>query len=51
MSRYWRLEAFAQRTFTELPAGSQSVVLLMRALVGRPQLVLLDEVWLVQYGR
>lgn len=39
------VEAFAQRTFSELSAGVQSVVLLMRALVGRPQLVLLDEVW------
>jgi len=39
------VEEFAQRTFSELPAGVQSVVLLMRALVGRPQLVLLDEVW------
>ena len=39
------VETFAQRTFAELPAGAQSVVLLMRALVGRPQLVLLDEVW------
>ena len=39
------VEAFAQRTFAELSAGAQSVVLLMRALVGRPQLVLLDEVW------
>jgi ABC-type glutathione transport system ATPase component len=39
------VEEFARRTFSELPAGVQSVVLLMRALVGRPQLVLLDEVW------
>lgn len=39
------VEEFAQRTFSELHAGVQSVVLLMRALVGRPQLVLLDEVW------
>jgi ABC-type transport system involved in cytochrome c biogenesis ATPase subunit len=39
------VEEFAQRTFAELPAGMQSVVLLMRALVGRPPLVLLDEVW------
>lgn len=37
--------AFARRAFVELSPGEQSVVLLMRALVGRPQLVLLDEVW------
>ncbi|KAI0061896.1 P-loop containing nucleoside triphosphate hydrolase protein [Artomyces pyxidatus] len=36
---------FAQRIFSTLPAGAQSVVLLMRALVGRPPIVLLDEVW------
>jgi len=34
---------FAQRRFTELSAGEQRVVLVMRALVGRPPLVLLDE--------
>jgi ABC-type molybdenum transport system ATPase subunit/photorepair protein PhrA len=39
------VEEFAQRPFSGLPAGVQSVVLLMRALVGRPPLVLLDEVW------
>ena len=37
--------AFARRTFVALSPGEQSVVLLMRALVGRPPLVLLDEVW------
>lgn len=38
-------EAFARRAFVGLSPGEQSVVLLMRALVGRPQLVLLDEAW------
>ncbi|KAH7883338.1 P-loop containing nucleoside triphosphate hydrolase protein [Phlebopus sp. FC_14] len=37
--------AFGERDFVDLCAGEQSIVLLMRALVGRPQLVLLDEVW------
>ena len=39
------VEEFAQHPFAALPASVQSVVLLMRALVGRPPLVLLDEVW------
>ncbi|KAH9022493.1 P-loop containing nucleoside triphosphate hydrolase protein [Lactarius hengduanensis] len=39
------MEGFARRPFAALPAGVQSVALLMRALVGRPSLVLLDEVW------
>lgn len=34
---------FAQARFTELSAGEQRVVLVMRALVGRPPLILLDE--------
>ncbi|KAF9811747.1 hypothetical protein IEO21_06470 [Rhodonia placenta] len=37
--------AFAQRQFVDLGPGEQAIVLLMRALVGRPPLVLLDEVW------
>ncbi|KAI0301736.1 P-loop containing nucleoside triphosphate hydrolase protein [Multifurca ochricompacta] len=39
------VEEFARLSFAEIPAGVQSMVLLMRALVGRPPLVLLDEVW------
>jgi len=38
-------DIFAKRDFVDLSAGEQSIVLLMRALVSRPQLVLLDEVW------
>ncbi|KAJ7089806.1 P-loop containing nucleoside triphosphate hydrolase protein [Mycena belliarum] len=37
--------AFAACRFIDLPIGAQRMVLLMRALVGRPPLVLLDEVW------
>jgi len=36
---------FAARRFTSLSPGEQRIVLLMRALVSRPPLVLLDEVW------
>lgn len=36
---------FSSRDFVELSVGEQRMVLLMRALVGRPQLVLFDEVW------
>ncbi|KAJ7247172.1 P-loop containing nucleoside triphosphate hydrolase protein [Mycena haematopus] len=39
------LSAFARTRFPDLPVGAQRMVLLMRALVGRPPLVLLDEVW------
>ncbi|KAJ6493285.1 P-loop containing nucleoside triphosphate hydrolase protein [Mycena sanguinolenta] len=39
------LLAFAQAKFPSLPVGAQRMALLMRALVGRPPLVLLDEVW------
>ncbi|KAI0090883.1 P-loop containing nucleoside triphosphate hydrolase protein [Irpex rosettiformis] len=38
-------EAFSQKAFVDLPGGEQSIVLLMRALVGRPPLVILDEAW------
>ncbi|TFK50884.1 P-loop containing nucleoside triphosphate hydrolase protein [Heliocybe sulcata] len=38
-------EGFGQRNFADLSAGEQGLVLLMRALVGRPPLVILDEVW------
>ncbi|KAF8157305.1 P-loop containing nucleoside triphosphate hydrolase protein [Mycena galopus ATCC 62051] len=37
--------AFAAHPFLSLPIGAQRMVLLMRALVGQPPLVLLDEVW------
>ncbi|KZT72370.1 P-loop containing nucleoside triphosphate hydrolase protein [Daedalea quercina L-15889] len=37
--------AFAKRHFIDLTTGEQSMVLLMRALVGRPPVVFLDEVW------
>lgn len=37
--------AFASTPFSALPAGEQRMVLLMRAVVGKPPLVLLDEVW------
>ncbi|KAK1226497.1 hypothetical protein PQX77_010523 [Marasmius sp. AFHP31] len=38
-------EGFAKRNFVNLSVGEQRMVLLMRALVARPKLVLLDEVW------
>ncbi|KAG6828294.1 hypothetical protein H0H92_008454 [Tricholoma furcatifolium] len=38
-------EEFSKRAFVDLPVGEQRMVLLMRALVGRAPLVLLDEVW------
>ncbi|KAF9533359.1 P-loop containing nucleoside triphosphate hydrolase protein [Crepidotus variabilis] len=37
--------AFASQSFSSLSPGEQRVVLLMRALVNRPPLVLLDEAW------
>ncbi|KAJ7583002.1 P-loop containing nucleoside triphosphate hydrolase protein [Mycena floridula] len=36
---------FKTRLFVDLSAGEQRLVLLMRALVGRPGLVILDELW------
>ncbi|TFK25664.1 P-loop containing nucleoside triphosphate hydrolase protein [Coprinopsis marcescibilis] len=36
---------FAAMSFTSLNPGEQRMVLLMRALVGRPLLLILDEVW------
>lgn len=39
------VDAFAKKAFVDLTPGEQSVVLLMRALVTRPPLVLLDEAW------
>ncbi|KAJ7690200.1 P-loop containing nucleoside triphosphate hydrolase protein [Mycena rosella] len=42
---------FAALRFPELPAGEQRLVLLMRALVAQPPLVLLDEVWSGMDGR
>ncbi|KAH9485831.1 putative ABC transporter ATP-binding protein [Psilocybe cubensis] len=36
---------FASHPFSSLSPGEQRLVLLMRALVGRPPVVLLDEVW------
>ncbi|KAI0629636.1 P-loop containing nucleoside triphosphate hydrolase protein [Trametes polyzona] len=38
-------ERFFAQPFADLTPGEQSVVLLMRALVGAPPLVLLDEAW------
>ncbi|KAG7091397.1 hypothetical protein E1B28_010434 [Marasmius oreades] len=38
-------ERFSQKAFVDLSVGEQRMVLLMRALVARPKLVLLDEVW------
>ncbi|KAG6815339.1 hypothetical protein H0H87_002800 [Tephrocybe sp. NHM501043] len=38
-------EDFSRRPFVDLSIGEQRMVLLMRALVGRAPLVLLDEVW------
>jgi len=39
------LDTYAKRTFADLPVGEQSLVIVLRALVGKPKLVLLDEAW------
>ena len=39
------IHEFASKRFTDLSTGEQRIVLLMRALVGKPPVVLLDEVW------
>jgi hypothetical protein len=38
-------QIFAQNHFSSLSTGDQRIVLLMRALVGQPPVVILDEVW------
>ena len=43
--QFMRDEKFLSRPFVDLSPGEQSMVLLMRALVGSPPLVLLDEAW------
>jgi ABC-type molybdenum transport system ATPase subunit/photorepair protein PhrA len=40
-----QVREFSQKTFADLPVGEQSVVILLRAVVGRSKLVLLDEAW------
>ena len=40
-----KTSAFASINFSSISPGEQRLVLLMRALVGRPPLVLLDEAW------
>jgi len=39
------LDTYGKRTFADLPVGEQSLVIVLRALVGKPKLVLLDEAW------
>jgi len=39
------LYTYAKRNFADLPVGEQSLVIVLRALVGKPKLVLLDEAW------
>lgn len=44
------IQEFASKRFTDLSIGEQRIVLLMRALVGQPPVVLLDEVWSAMTG-
>lgn len=39
------LDTYAKRNFADLPVGEQSLMIVLRALVGKPKLVLLDEAW------
>lgn len=39
------LDTYVRRNFADLPVGEQSLVIVLRALVGKPKLVLLDEAW------
>ena len=39
------LDTYAKRNFADLAVGEQSLVIVLRALVGKPRLVLLDEAW------
>jgi len=39
------LDTYAKHNFADLPVGEQSLVIVLRALVGKPRLALLDEAW------
>ena len=53
LRKWWRVQtrytgdmcAYSRRNFSDLPVGEQSLVIVLRALVGKPKLVLLDEAW------
>lgn len=45
LNRAKDLDTYARRNFADLPVGEQSLVIVLRALVGKPKLVLLDEAW------